>query len=78
MKRRGLRLTKKLYAKLQAQGRNALAQVKPVGSKMRNRHTVVDGITFDSAKEAKRYRQLRMLKTADGIRKLEVHIRVSI
>ena len=37
-----------------------------------NRKTVVDGITFDSAKEAKRYGELKMLEKAREISGLEL------
>lgn len=37
------------------------------GSKYRNRKTTVDGITFDSAKEARRWTELRMLQQAGEI-----------
>lgn len=57
--------------------RNRLALLPcAVGEAMRapkylNRKTVVDGITFDSAKEAARYEQLRLLEKAGHIRDLE-------
>lgn len=37
------------------------------GSKHLNRKTVVDGITFDSAKEARRYGELRQLSKAGKV-----------
>jgi hypothetical protein len=40
-------------------------------SKYRNIETTVDGITFKSAKEAKRYQELRLLERAGEIRGLE-------
>jgi hypothetical protein len=40
--------------------------------KYRNRKTVLDGITFDSAKEAKRYAELTMLEKAREISGLEL------
>lgn len=36
-------------------------------SKYHSRKTVVDGITFDSAKEARRYRELQLLEKAGVI-----------
>lgn len=39
-------------------------------SKYRNRHTVVDGIRFDSAKEARRWGELRLMEKAGLISKL--------
>jgi hypothetical protein len=41
-------------------------------NKYRNKKTVVDGITFASAKEAKRYGELRLLEYAGSIRDLEI------
>lgn len=40
--------------------------------KYRNRRTEVDGITFASAKEARRYRQLKLLERAGEIADLEL------
>ena len=40
-------------------------------SKYRNRRTVVDGITFDSAKEANRYAELKLLERAGKITELQ-------
>lgn len=40
-----------------------------------NRKTVVDGVTFDSAKEARRYGELKLLERAGQIRNLEVQPR---
>ena len=37
-----------------------------------NRKTVVDGITFDSAKEARRYGELKLLERAGQITGLEI------
>jgi hypothetical protein len=36
-------------------------------NKFRNRKTVVDGLTFDSAKEARRWSELRLLERAGQI-----------
>ena len=38
-----------------------------------NRRTEVDGITFDSAKEARRYQALKLLEAAGKISELKVH-----
>ncbi len=46
--------------------------------KYRNVKTVVDGITFDSKKEAKRYGELRMLAVAGEITDLKVHQRFPV
>ena len=43
----------------------AAAHGLSVTSKYRNKKTVVDGITFDSKKEANRYCQLKMMEQAD-------------
>lgn len=40
--------------------------------KYKARKTVVDGITFDSKKEAARYRELKLLEWAGKIRNLEL------
>ena len=40
-------------------------------SKFHNRKTVVDGITFDSAKEARRWADLKLLERGGVIRNLE-------
>lgn len=40
-------------------------------AKYNNRLTVVDGITFDSKKEAKRYRELKLLERGKEISELE-------
>ena len=47
-------------------------------SKYRSKKTVVDGITFDSKKEATRYWQLRQLEKADRVRDLELQPRFEI
>lgn len=44
-------------------------------NKYRNIKTVVDGITFDSKKEATRYSDLRLLETAHHIMHLETQPR---
>lgn len=44
----------------------------PKPSKYRNRQTVVDGIRFDSAKEARRYGELKAAETAGLISDLEL------
>lgn len=45
--------------------------LNPRQNKYRNRHTVVDGIRFDSAKEAKRWGELCLMARADAICDLE-------
>jgi hypothetical protein len=44
----------------------------PVTSKYKNRKTEVDGITFDSKREAARYSTLKLLQRAGHIRDLEL------
>jgi len=44
----------------------------PTKSKYKNRKTVVDGITFHSAKEAKRYQELKLLANAGEITDLDL------
>lgn len=39
-------------------------------NKYRNRKTVIDGITFDSIREAKRYSELKLLERGGKIKKL--------
>ncbi len=43
-----------------------------------NRKTVLDGITFDSAAEARRWSELKLLERAGQIRNLERQIRVPL
>lgn len=50
----------------------------PRAPKYGNRKTVVDGITFDSAKEAKRYGELKVLQRAGEITSLELQPRFPI
>lgn len=51
-------------------------QAKP--SKYRNVKTTVDGITFDSAKEARRWNELRMLEKAGTITGLRRQVRFDL
>ncbi|MBI3654145.1 MAG: DUF1064 domain-containing protein [Acidobacteria bacterium] len=76
MSKRGLKLNNALVKQLRKQGLNQelLAQIKPAGSKMRNRHTVVDNITFDSRLEAARYQDLKVLQQAGRISELKYHV----
>ena len=41
-------------------------------SKYSNRKTILDGITFDSAKEARRYAELKLVLLAGKIKELEL------
>lgn len=47
-------------------------------SKYRARKTVVDGITFDSKREAKRYQELKLLERAGAIRDLKRQVRYEL
>lgn len=47
-------------------------------SKYRNRKTTVDGITFDSAKEARRWTELLMLQRSRHIHALERQVRYQL
>lgn len=44
-------------------------------SKLRNRKTVVDGIEFDSRKEARRYTELSLLEKAGAISDLRLQVK---
>lgn len=44
-------------------------------SKYRNRKTTIDGITFDSKAEARRYAELKLLEKVEEIRDLELQPR---
>ena len=48
------------------------------GSKYHNVRVVLDGITFDSKREARRYTELRLLERAGHIGELKVHPSFSI
>lgn len=55
----------------------ALKNVAAVGgkrAKFRNVKTVVDGVTFDSKKEAKRYGELKALEGAGAISELRLQV----
>ena len=43
-------------------------------NKYRNKKTVFDGITFDSMKEAKRYKQLKIFERAGLIKDLKLQV----
>ena len=47
-------------------------------SKYANRRAIVDGIAFDSKKEAKRYAELRLLERAGAIRNLERQVKFEL
>ena len=45
------------------------------GNKFGNRHVEIDGIRFDSVKEARRYNELRLLERGGEIKNLELQPR---
>jgi hypothetical protein len=45
--------------------------IRPIKSKYKNRKVQVDGIIFDSAKEANRYKELDMMEKAGKIKDLK-------
>lgn len=55
-----------------------MAMVRPAGSKYHATKTVVDGITFDSKKEAKRYAELKLLERAGAIRDLRRQVKYEL
>lgn len=54
------------------------ALVRPASSKYHATKTVIDGITFDSEREAKRYQELKLLERAGAIRDLKRQVRYEI
>lgn len=52
---------------IEAVSHGAVEGSKTVTRKYRNKKTVIEGITFDSKKEAKRYGELRLLERAGEI-----------
>lgn len=50
----------------------------PKTSKYKNRKVTVDGITFDSAKEAYRYRDLKLLERAGEISGLQLQVKYEL
>lgn len=49
-----------------------------MGSKYSARKTVIDGIVFDSAKEARRYSELRLRERAGEISALQLQVRFEL
>ena len=47
-------------------------------SKYRNKKVLVDGVAFDSKKEAKRYRELRLMEDAGMISRLERQVKFDL
>jgi hypothetical protein len=56
----------------------AKPEIKPVSSKYRNKATEVNGIRFDSKKEAARYKELLLLLKAGKIGQLELQKRFTL
>lgn len=46
-----------------------------MATKYRNKKAVVDGITFDSRKEARRYKELLLLERAGAITNLQMQVK---
>lgn len=44
-------------------------------SKYNSKKTIIDGISFDSVKEAKRYRELKLLEKVGKIRNLQLQVK---
>lgn len=55
-----------------------VALVRPASSKYHATKTVIDGITFDSKREAKRYQELKLLERAGAIRDLQRQVRYEL
>ncbi len=53
-------------------------KVDAAPSKYRNKKTEVDGIVFDSKKEAKRYQELKMLERTGDIKDLTLQVRIPL
>lgn len=47
-------------------------------NKYRNKRTEVDGIKFDSVREANRYGELKLLQLAKKVRDLQMHVRFKL
>jgi hypothetical protein len=47
-------------------------------SKYRNKKVLVDGVAFDSKKEAKRYRELKLMEDAGMISRLERQVKFDL
>lgn len=45
------------------------------GNKYKNKKITIDGLTFDSKREAKRYQELRLLEKAGAIRDLRTQVK---
>ncbi len=71
--RRQIRIALKSQRPTNAQSNPAVEDVSPSPSKMHNVRTGVDGYSFDSLSEARRYGELKIEERAGIIANLEVH-----
>ncbi len=71
--RRQIRIALKSQPPTNGQSNPVVEDVSPSPSKMHNVRTKVDGITFDSLSEARRYGELKIEEMAGIIANLEVH-----
>ena len=71
--RRQIRAALKSQRNDSSQSDTVVEDVSPSPSKMRNVRTSVDGYSFDSLSEARRYGELKIEEMAGIIAKLEVH-----
>lgn len=55
-----------------------MAMARPGGSKYHATKVIVDGITFDSKREAKRYQELKLLERAGAIKDLRRQVRYEL
>lgn len=55
-----------------------MAMVRPGGSKYHATKVIVDGITFDSKREAKRYQELKLMERAGAIKDLRRQVRYEL
>jgi len=55
-----------------------MAMVRPGASKFHATRTVVDGITFDSKREAKRYSELKLMERAGVISDLQRQVKFEL
>ena len=59
-------------------GRKFARETAPKRPKYRNKKTVVDGITFDSKREASRYNELKIAEKSGTITKLRLQVPFAI
>lgn len=55
-----------------------MAMARPGGSKYHAKKTTVDGITFDSKREAKRYQELKLMERTGAIKDLQRQVRYEL